>query len=142
MNINLKQLLEEYKRHLLKAISHLEYSYQKVQQLNTEVAKLNLEELETWESFSSRFARTSDIFLNKYMRTYLQILDPAFKGSLLDALNESEKQGLIENAETWYRIRELRNREAHEYTEEALSLFFADVRTMTPNILNLKEKLK
>jgi hypothetical protein len=64
-----KILLEDQKSRLIKALIHLEYSYNKVNQLPTEPAQLNEETLETWESFVARFSRVADIFLSKYLRT-------------------------------------------------------------------------
>jgi len=134
-------LLQEYKRKLIKSIDHLEYSYKKVQKLSTLVKNLNEEDLETWESFSSRFARASDIFISRYLRTLLQTQDPAYTGTLIDSLHLAEKQNLIQDAQLWYKIRELRNIEAHEYTEEMLGLFFKSIRDLTPSILSLKKVL-
>lgn len=141
MKSKLENLLEEYKRHLLKALDHLEYSFNKVNKLDNNVQNLDLEQLETWESFSSRFSRASDLFLTKYLRTYLQLKDPAFNGSLVDALNLAEKYGFIESSNTWFRIRELRNKEAHEYTEESQTIYFNELREKCSTVISLKEKL-
>ncbi len=141
MGSQIENLLSEHKRKLLKSIAHLEFSYQKVQNLSCDTTKLKEENLETWESFSSRFSRTADIFLSKYLRTVLKIQDPAYNGTLIDSLNIAEKQGLIQNAQLWYKIRELRNIEAHEYTEESLSKFFETARQLAPIIIALKSIL-
>lgn len=37
-------------------------------------------ELEAWDSFASRFVRTSDIFLSKYIKAFLLKDDPAYDG--------------------------------------------------------------
>ena len=136
-----KSLLNDYKRHLLKAIDHLKYSHQKVSKLTHEVAHLDLDQLESWESYSSRFSRTADIFLTKYLRTLLLTRDPAYQGSMLDSMNEAEKLGLITDSKIWYRIRELRNKEAHEYNEVTLSIFFKEIHSLTPHLFNLEDKL-
>lgn len=56
-------MLQEIKNKLLKAIDHLEYSYKKVQTLPDSLTEMSDEIMETWESFSSRFVRVSDIFI-------------------------------------------------------------------------------
>ena len=60
--------LKALREKLLKAIGHLEYSYKKIQHIPPDIDTLDEEGLETWESFSARFCRVSDIFLSKYIR--------------------------------------------------------------------------
>jgi hypothetical protein len=65
------ELLDKYLLQMKKAISHLEYSYNKVQRLSYDLSKLSEEELESWEGFSSRFSRLSEFFISKYLRPRL-----------------------------------------------------------------------
>ena len=129
---------EEQRGKLLKAIQHLEYSYNKVTALPTEPSKLDEETLETWESFSARFCRVADLFLTKYIRAFVLSQDPGFSGSLRDFLHQAEKSNLIEDAEIWMAIRELRNISAHEYTEKDLAEFFRKLRSEAPQLIALK----
>ncbi len=138
---HLKELLNDYKDQILKAIEHLSYSYQKVFNLSPEIKKLNSSDLEAWEAFFSRFSRVSDIFLTKYIRTKILLGDPAFRGSLRDSVDQGEKLGLIHDAEVWMKIRELRNASAHEYTAEDLSRIFEEARKLTPILLDLENKI-
>lgn len=85
------------------------------------------EELGAYDEFMSRFARVTDIFLSQLLRTMLRKQDPAFRGTFLDSLNAAEKFGIIDSAEEWYKIRELRNRQAHEYEEEDLLGLYQEV---------------
>lgn len=119
----LNAFLQEQKNKLLKAIAHLDYSYNKVLQLPVDPDALDDETLETWESFAARFGRVSDVFLTKYLRGLILLQDPGFNGSLRDFLNQGEKLRIIDNTETWMAIRELRNISAHEYTDNDLALF-------------------
>ncbi len=48
MTNNIKNLQSEYKASLLKAIAHLEYSFNKTQKLPVDPSQLNKEKLETW----------------------------------------------------------------------------------------------
>lgn len=123
---------------LKKSLSHLEYSYAKVAKMSADVASLDEEALETWESFSARFARTSDIFVSKFLRLKIKGKDPAFRGSVIDLLNEAEKFSWIESAATWRRIRELRNVAAHDYAASDLSALFKELVALCPEILKVK----
>lgn len=123
---------------LLKALAHLEYSYNKIQQLPENPDQLDEESLETWESFAARFGRVADLFLSKYLRTYVLLNDPGFSGSLRDFVNQAEKLRLINSSETWMAIRELRNISAHEYTDKDLAAFFKRLKHECPLLLSLK----
>lgn len=137
-----QQILEIFRKQLFKGINHLSHSYQKVLKMTTDVEKLDIDQLEIWESFAARFARVSDIFLAKYVRTWVLQGDPAFRGSLRDFVDQAEKLGLIENADTWMEIRELRNASAHEYSEEKFSEDVQKMRNLTPILIALRDKLK
>ena len=133
--------LKEQRNKLLKALSHLEYSYKKILQLPSHPDQLDEEALETWESFAARFGRVGDIFLMKYVRAYVLQQDPGFSGSLRDFVNQAEKLGLLEKADTWMDIRELRNISAHDYTEEDLAAFFERLKQECPLLLSIKTQL-
>ena len=130
--------LKEQQAKLLKAIAHLEYSYKKILQILPDTDQMNEEDLETWESFSARFCRVSDIFLTKYVRTFVLAQDPGFVGSFRDFLNQAEKLRLLDDIEPWMSIRELRNISAHDYTDKDLSLFFKRLQQEAPRLIALK----
>lgn len=134
-----QQFLAISRQKLLKAIGHLDYSYRKVNQLSLHLGELSEENLETWESFTTRFARVADIFLTRFLRAYVLNNDPGFQGSLRDFVNQGEKLGIIDNANAWMGIRELRNITAHEYTDEEIALFFERIRSETPRLLKIRE---
>ena len=98
-------------------------------------------ELEAWDGFASRFARTSDIFLSKYVKAYVLKDDPAFDGGFVDQLNRAEKLGLIDSVQTWMEIRELRNATVHEYSDQDLEKIFEKFRKFTPLLLSLVQKI-
>lgn len=135
------ELLEDQKRKLKKALTHLNYSYNKIRKLPAEAPSLDEESLETWESFAARFARVANIFITKYLRTRISIEDPGFEGSVRDILDRAEKLNLLDKADTWFEIRGLRNITAHEYTEEQLSQFFQQLRKYAPILLKIGEQL-
>ena len=136
-----QEFLNIQKEKLLKAISHLEYSYQKILSLPTDPEQLGEETLETWESFAARFCRVADIFLMEYLRAYVLKEDPGFTGSLRDFVNQAEKLNLITNAEKWMAIRELRNISTHEYTDKDLAEFFKRIKKEALDLLAIKNKL-
>lgn len=135
----MSRLLEENKRKLEKAIKHLEYSFMKLQNLDDKLNLENDEILETWESFAARFSRVADIFLMRYIRSKILLEDPAFNGTFRDHLNQAEKLNIIESAQAWLAIRELRNVTAHEYNEDNLLEFYKKLETETPKLLALRE---
>lgn len=136
------KLLAESKSEILEGIQHLEYSYIKAMKLSTELGKLTSEDLETWEGLIARFGRVSDIFLSKYLRTQVSNQEPGFRGSFRDLLDLAEKFRLIDNADFWAQVRELRNSSVHEYSKIKVPLIFAKVRELTPKLIELKQKLK
>lgn len=131
-------LLTVQRRKLSKAITHLVYSYKKIQSLTSNPDMLDEESMEVWESFASRFARVADMFLMRYLRTQIMNSDPGFSGSMRDFVNQGEKLGLLDDANAWMNIRELRNVTAHDYSEEELAYFFERLRRECPRLLAIK----
>ena len=133
-----KPLLSDIKAKLLTSIKHLEFSYHKVLHMSSNVLEMDDETMETWESFSARFSRTSDVFLSRLLRTVILSGDPGFEGTLRDYVNKAEKLGLIEDAAVWMEIRELRNVTAHDYNETKLSQIYERIRELAPTLIALK----
>jgi hypothetical protein len=130
----LKRFLEQFR----KSQGHLQYSFRKVQKLTLINEQTPEEELEVWESFASRFARTSDLLIAKVLRRLILTKDPAFRGSVIDLLNEAEKFSWIADALQWRRIRELRNIAAHEYAIDDLQMLYKELINLSPIILDVK----
>ncbi len=125
---------------LSKAKGHLEYSYKKVSKLSFS-KEWDEEELETLESFSSRFARFSDLVISRYFRILAREKDPGFNGPVIDLLNLAEKFSWIKSQKTWMRIREIRNIAAHEYTAEDYKKLYKEVFDLTPDVLSISLSL-
>jgi hypothetical protein len=130
-----KELETKYLRQLSKAITHLEYSQKKVITLPKRLLDNDEESLETWESFAARFSRVVDIFLTKFIKLKVKENDPGFDGTLRDFLNHAEKMKLISDVDRWMSTRELRNIQAHDYTEEQLENFLTALQTETEFVL-------
>jgi hypothetical protein len=136
-NLKANALKENIVLHLEKARLHLEYSFGKVKKIDIDSDSLGEEELETLESFSSRFARYSDIIVKRYFRALALERDPAYSGSVMDLINIAEKNGWIESGLVWRRIRELRNLAAHEYEPEDYRALYRELRHLTPDLLRV-----
>jgi len=73
------------------------------------------------ESFTSKFCRMQDTFVDKLLPIYLRSLGE-LPGSAIDNLRRAEQLGLIEDAESWVEMRLLRNRLVHEYVDDITQL--------------------
>ncbi len=97
------------------------------------------EEFDSFETLASRFARASDLLLQKIFRG-IDIVELSEGGTLLDAIHRSEKRGLVDSVEQIRTIRELRNEVVHEYQPKHLPLFFDELLKETPGLLDLLER--
>lgn len=138
---NIDNYIQDIRIKLEKALDHLQYSYAKIKDYSVKPSDLDNETLETWESFSARFARVADIFMMRYIKARVKQDDPAFDGTLRDFLNQAEKMHLIDNTIAWMKIRELRNAIAHDYAEEDLSRVLDALRQQCPNLLSIRDKI-
>lgn len=92
------------------------------------------EEMETFDSLTSKFSRTSDIFLQKIIRTLWELLHED-KMPLIDILNRAEKLEIIHSADDMIEIRDVRNQVAHEYIPEA-------IQELVPEVIDLSQSLE
>jgi hypothetical protein len=131
----------KYEEYLMKALQHLEYSVVKSKNLPTVLSENTEESLEAWEGLTARFARVVDIFLTKYLKLIVRLEDPIFDGTLRDYLNVAEKARLLTDVDHWLSLRELRNIQAHDYTNEAFEKFVLAVKSESEFILRELEKM-
>jgi Nucleotidyltransferase substrate binding protein like len=137
-----KNLTGLYYTKIIKSLKYLEYSYKRTLKMPLNPTQMTDSELEAWDSFASRFARTSDVFLSKYIKAFLTEDDQAYEDGFHDQLNRSHKLGLIHDVATWMDIRELRNATFHEYSDQDLEIIFLKFRNYTPLLLELARKLQ
>lgn len=140
MNSEERELLGLELTLLDKSNRALVYSYEVCSKLGIK-DQYTLEELDKFEALTSRFARTSDILIQKVFRI-IEILELELPGSIIDRINRMEKRGLISSAEVFKEIRRVRNDIAHEYIPEAIEVIFKKVLKLTPELLNSVEKIK
>ena len=70
------------------------------------------------ESFTSKFARMQDNFVDKLLPKLL-LLENEMPGSAIDNLHKAERLGWLQNAaEDWARVRLLRDKLVHEYVKD------------------------
>jgi len=89
----------------------------------------SFEELESFDSLTSKFNRTSDIFTQKVLRTVWMLLHEPFI-PFIDMVNKGEKMLILRSADAIIEIRDLRNQIAHEYIPEA-------IRDLVPEVIEL-----
>ena len=134
---NRSDLVGYYYTKIVKSIRYLEFTFSRVNNLSTNPELLTDEQLELWDSFAVRFARTSDLFLSKFLKAAAKRDDPAFDGTFRDTLNYCEKLKIIENVPKWLEIRELRNVTVHEYSDQDLNEIFKKLVKFTPELIDL-----
>lgn len=125
---------------LEKSLGALSYSLKKCKDIG-EKREYSLDEQESFEALTSRFARTSDILTQKVMKTLFILIQENVK-TIIDAANLLEKLEIIESADDLLNIRELRNDIAHEYQETELNTLFRDVMKYVPELEKICDNLK
>jgi len=68
------------------------------------------------EAFASRYGRLQDTLGDKLFPRLLELVGQTGK-TLIDVLNQMERVGLLQNAQSWLEWRNLRNQLVHEYME-------------------------
>lgn len=132
MNKKLTDLLKE-------AGIILERSFEICQKISLK-SKYAIDELDHFEAFTSRFARLSDLLVQKIFRVIDELeLEPY--GTARDRINRAEKRELIESADVFVNIRLLRNEIAHEYLPSEIQRIFMNVMKWTPDLLACVQKV-
>ncbi|MGK5082242.1 hypothetical protein WDW37_02970 [Bdellovibrionota bacterium FG-1] len=135
------EYLTVLERKLSKALGRFEASVLRLPSLKSTTDAFTDVELGAYDEMMARFARVTDIFLSQYIRALIKKADPAFRGSFRDSLDQAEKLGYIDSADEWYQIRELRNRQAHEYEEDDLIALFRLVLDQKLRIESIKNEI-
>jgi hypothetical protein len=73
------------------------------------------------EAFVGRFARLQDTVGDKLLPSLLAALGES-PASAIDNLDKAERLGLIQSADDWLAMRQLRNQMVHEYVDDAALL--------------------
>lgn len=103
-------------------------------------AAFSPEEYDAVETLTSRYARTSDILIQKIFRS-IDKVELEERGTMIDVVNRADKRGLFESVNEIRAIRDLRNQIAHEYSKEELEKLFADVMRFTPRLQSIADNI-
>ena len=133
MNSDYKKLLDDELSLVEDASRALSLSYDRCK-ASIKKGTRSIEDLERLEALTSRFARLSDILVQKVFRL-IDTIELENEGTVLDRINRAEKRGLIASADTFKAMRLLRNRIAHEYIKESLEDIFTRTFFSTPELL-------
>ena len=125
---------------LEKSMAALAYSSEKCNAIG-EKEEYNLEEQESFEALTSRFARTSDILTQKVFKTLFILLQENIK-TIIDAANLLEKLEVVDDADNLLNIREIRNQIAHEYVDYDIKPLFFDVLRYIPELEKIIKNTK
>lgn len=139
MKVDKLLLLQEELCCLENAANHLRFSIDRTQSLLNQ-QDWQPEELERLESLASRFARLSDLLMQKVMRL-IDDLELTATGTLLDRIHRAEKRGWVDDAIKLVRIRELRNLIAHEYAAGKMAEIYSAVAALAPELLAVVPKV-
>jgi hypothetical protein len=134
MTDQMLKLLENELKVLVDTREVLRYSFNKCSAIGIKES-YEPEELESFESFTGRFARLSDILIQKIFRL-VDELDLDTQGTIRDRINRAEKKELIVSSDVFVEIRMIRNDIAHEYLPEAIHEIFGKVLLLTPHLLD------
>lgn len=131
---HLTRLLKEQLRLRQAAAQVLEESRSRVAAFANRLgSELSIEERESCEALTSRFARLNDFLVQRIFRTLDQI-ELADEGTVLDRLQRAEARGLIDSAHRWREMRLLRNAIAHDYLIESADTVLADALAVAPEL--------
>ena len=137
---NNQELLKQNWELLIRSLDSLKLSVEKVSDIGQK-KEYTFEELESFDSLTSKFARTSDIFLQKIIRTIWALLHET-QMPLIDVLNKAEKLRIIESSDQLIEIRDIRNQIAHEYLPEAIQELVPDVIELSKHLETNIQKCK
>jgi uncharacterized protein YutE (UPF0331/DUF86 family) len=128
-NINVLNLSAYWVRH----------SYEQTASIETKT-EYETEEFDKLENLTSRYARTTDMLVNKVLRS-IDTVESEDIGTIIDIMNRAEKRGIVTSAELLHTIKDLRNNIVHEYKIAEITRFFADVKKYTPLLLDIIKKV-
>jgi hypothetical protein len=141
LNIDLyKQLLSVGIQKLELSLSSLKRSLQKCSAIGIKET-YTFEETEAFDSLTSKFARTSDIFTQKVLRSIFIVLHEGTLG-IVDMANRAEAMDLITDADTLLMIRDVRNQIAHEYEDSGLNSIYGQIFELSQALQADIEKVK
>lgn len=117
--------LQKDLKDLLISAESLKLSHEKCHRIGIKPA-FTFEEQESFDSLSFKFARTSDIYTQKVIKTVFLLLRES-PGTFIDKANLAEKLEIIPSADDLIYIRDLRNEIVHEYLLNELPRIYKEI---------------
>jgi hypothetical protein len=136
---DLKEILLDNISLLEKSLLVLEESYNRCKKIGLKDS-YSSEELVEFEALTSRFARRVDILTSRFIRSLLNYLREE-KRTLIDVANYLEKLGLVDSADEFLELRDIRNLIAHEYVFENLNDLFFAVLEKIPVVFKISDNV-
>jgi hypothetical protein len=99
---NIKEIIDQNSTELHNACALLKHSHDKCRRIGMQEG-LNADELESFEALTSRFARLSDMIIQKTFKL-LDHLELEDSGTARDRINRAEKRGVIQSADDFVEI--------------------------------------
>jgi uncharacterized protein YutE (UPF0331/DUF86 family) len=121
------------------SVSWVKRSYEQTMGLEHKES-YSVEEFDKLENLASRYARTTDMLVNKVLRS-IDTVESEDIGTIIDIMNRAEKRGIASSAKLLHAIKDLRNNIVHEYKIAEITRFFADVLKYTPILLEMIENV-
>lgn len=103
----------------------VEASLQKIERFDSEHSYAP-NELEPYDALSDRFIRAVEVAV-KFFRSYERYQFAEESDVLRDLLNRMEKLGMISAVDTWFQMRDVRNRIVHDYVPEKIKEMYDDI---------------
>jgi len=119
--------------------NRIQWSYERTIKIDKKDG-YNVDEFAEFEVLTSRYARTTDMLVNKVLRS-IDTVESEDIGTVIDIMNRAEKRGIVTSAELLHTIKDLRNNIVHEYKIAEITRFFADVKKYTPLLLDIIKKV-
>jgi hypothetical protein len=132
------EILKENLNAVNLSLNRLMYSLEKCGKIKLKDAYSD-EEFDAFEAMTSRYSRTTDMLINKVLRS-LDEVEYIDGGTVIDATYNTEKRG-IADAQELRKLKDLRNLIAHEYVTENIVRFFGKVLEFTPLLKIVIERL-
>jgi hypothetical protein len=131
-DIQILELLQTEWQLLKASLETLQLSVEKCRKIGVK-QEYSFEEQESFDSLTSKFSRTSDLFTQKVIRTTWLLLHESFV-PFIDMMNICVKMEMLQSTEEMIGIRDMRNQIAHEYIPDAF-------REMVPEVIEMTHQL-
>ena len=138
MDKNSLDLLKENLFSVNQSLNRLMYSWEICSKITIQDS-YSEEEFIAFEAMTARYARTTDMLINKVLRS-LDTVEYIDGGTVIDAANNTEKRGIADSQDL-RKLKDLRNSIAHEYVTENIVRFFSKVLEFTPLLKTIIDNL-